>query len=73
MINSANLDNELGLGLGLGGTPAAPSTAGGEDDDEDVVNIDSNGSALRAPLLGGFGKGGDMDSVHEAGVQQVCF
>lgn len=64
MVNSAALmvDNEAG---------AADPRYGGPDDDDDIDPEMEAQDPLRAPLLGGFDKGGDIESVQEAEVQQV--
>lgn len=63
MINSAALmvDNEAVV---------ADRRYGGPDDDDIDSEIESR-SPLRAPLLGGFDKGGGIESVREAEVHQV--
>lgn len=68
MINSAALmvDHEAGV---------ADRRYGGADGDDndmepEIVSL-SPLSPLRAPLLGAFDKGGDIESVQEAEVQQV--
>lgn len=64
MVNSAALmvDNEAGA--------ADPRYGGPHGDDIDPETEARD--PLRAPLLGRFDKGGgDMESVQEAGVQQV--
>lgn len=63
MVNSAALmvDHEAG---------AADPRYGGPDDDDIDPEMEAQ-DPLRAPLLGGFDKGGDIESVQEAEVQQV--
>ena len=63
MINSAALaiDNEAG---------AADRRYGGPDEDD--IDPEMGGQdPLRAPLLGRFDRGGDIENVQEAEVQQV--